>query len=59
MKKWVNNGWYDINILENLGVYIEEVFRFKYFSGLQEAFRNSEFNKSWIYLLGTKSGNFI
>lgn len=43
----VNKGWNDKRISKELGMEIEEVFRFKQSSGLKSAFSNHVFSKSW------------
>lgn len=44
----VTKGWSDKRISKELGMGIEEVFRFKQSSGLKNAFSNHTFSKSWI-----------
>ena len=43
----VKKGWSDKRISKELGMDIEEVFRFKQVSGLKGAFSNHTFSKSW------------
>lgn len=46
--KLLNDGWSDLQICEHLGMELDEVIRLKQISGLQEAFANHKFSKSWI-----------
>lgn len=41
-------GWSDEEIMKHLGMELDEVLRLKQISGLQEAFANHEFSKSWV-----------
>lgn len=41
-------GWTDEEIMKHLGMELDEVLRLKQISGLQQAFANHEFSKSWI-----------
>lgn len=47
VQKLVTSGWEDSKISEELGMEIEEVFRFKQSTGLKTAFSNHKFSKSW------------
>lgn len=47
VQKLINSGWNDEKISLELGMDLEEVFRFKQSAGLKAAFSNHDFSKSW------------
>ena len=47
VQRLIKIGWSDKRISKELGMDIEEVFRFKQSSGLKAAFSNHSFSKSW------------
>lgn len=48
VQRLVDKGWSDKRISRELGMELEEVFRFKQATGLKSAFSNHTFSKSWI-----------
>ncbi|OQO89256.1 chromosome partitioning protein ParB [Enterococcus casseliflavus] len=47
VKSLSQNGWDDIKISQELGMELEEVFRYKQTLGLRELFINHQFSQSW------------
>lgn len=41
------SGWTDFQIAKELGMEMDEVLKLKQITGLEEAFKNMEFSKSW------------
>ena len=54
--KLIKKGKTDLEICQELGMDLDEVFRLKQITGLKEAFKNKKFSKSWDIFLEKHEG---
>tara|TARA_B110000858_G_C17725779_1_gene437590 strand:- start:81 stop:755 length:675 start_codon:yes stop_codon:yes gene_type:complete len=43
----LDNGWSDVDVLDELGMEAEELIRLKHITGFSKLFENTEYKKSW------------